>query len=164
MIGRYKGELTGRHVFIAMLIFFGIVIAANGAFIFLALDSWTGLSTRDAYQRGLDYNETLRDAEAQRALGWQVAVAFTDHGDRRGQIEVSFRDQAGAPIEDLRVTSLLTRPTHEGFDELLNLTHSVAGRYIAEFRSPLLGQWNLEVTATSPQGAHYTIKERIWLK
>ncbi|MHA1599926.1 MAG: FixH family protein, partial [Alphaproteobacteria bacterium] len=45
--------LTGRHVLIMVLAFFGLVIAANVIFVVLAWQSWSGLSTDDAYRRGL---------------------------------------------------------------------------------------------------------------
>ena len=48
------------------------MLLANGAMIWLAFATWTGLETEGAYQKGLAYNRTLEEAEAQAALGWQV--------------------------------------------------------------------------------------------
>jgi len=39
---------TGRRVLIALLLFFGVVAAVNAAMIWIALQSWPGLSARDA--------------------------------------------------------------------------------------------------------------------
>ncbi len=37
--------ITGRAVLFGLLAFFGVVFAVNGALIFFALDSWSGLTT-----------------------------------------------------------------------------------------------------------------------
>ena len=59
-------RITGRQVLFGILGFFGVVFAANGAFIFFALDSFTGLATDSPYQRGIEYNQTLAAAAEQR--------------------------------------------------------------------------------------------------
>ena len=164
MTARRERTITGRHVLIAMVVFFGIVLAANGAFVLLSLRSWTGLSTEDAYQRGLDHNETLRAAEAQRALGWQTAIEVTSHGAGRGRIEVVFHDSRGDPLEHLSISGELRRPTHEGSDQAVVLARSGPGRYRADVALPLAGQWDLRLSARSPAGAQYRLEERIWLK
>lgn len=156
--------ITGRHVLIGVLAFFGIVIAANAAFVALALDSWTGLSTDNAYQRGLAYNETLRSAAAQRALGWTAKLAFSQDAAGGGQLEVGFVDRRGAPVEDLSVAGQIRRPTHEGFDREVVLERSGPGRYAARLELPLGGQWDVLLEATSRHGARFRIEDRIWLK
>lgn len=156
--------ITGRHVLIAVLAFFGVVIAANAAFVVLALDSWTGLSAENAYQRGLAYNDTLRSAAAQRELGWTARLAFTQLGPAQGRIEVGFADRRGAPIEYLSVAGRVRRPTHDGFDRDIVLERSGAGRYAAHLELPLSGQWDVQVEAVSSGGARFRIEDRIWLK
>jgi nitrogen fixation protein FixH len=162
--GARERTITGRHVLIAVLVFFGLVIAANGAFVFLALDTFTGVSTEDAYRRGLAYNETLREAADQRALGWRAAVEGTVVDEGRARIAVTMSDRAGRPLEHLAVTGMLRRPTQDGFDRALELARVGPGRYAAEVDLPLAGQWDLELEAVSREGKRFRIEERLWLK
>ena len=156
--------LTGRHVLIAVLAFFGLVIAVNGVFIVLALQSWSGLSTDDAYRRGLAYNETLRQAEAQRALGWQARAELTPLADGRARLSVVFTDRADAPIDGLVIVGQLRRPSREGADRAVALTRQGPGRYGADVDLPLLGQWDLRLRADSPDGKTFILEDRLWLK
>ncbi len=164
MRGAQERKVTGRHVLIGVLIFFAVVLAANGAFVYLALDSWTGLSTRNAYQKGLRHNEILRAAQAQKALGWRAALEFEAGDARRGRLQATFRDERGDPVEYLTVTAAIRRPTHEGFDQDATLSRSGPGRYAVDLELPLAGQWDVRVSATSPHGARYEIEKRIWLR
>jgi len=45
MSGPGERRWTGRRVLIALLLFFGIVAAVNGAMIWAALESWPGRSS-----------------------------------------------------------------------------------------------------------------------
>ncbi len=156
-------RLTGRHVLFMLLGFFGVVSAANAVFIYLAVSSFSGLETENAYARGLAYNETLRQAEAQRQLGWSVTL---DHEATGGgqRLTVSFRDRAGVPLADLVVAGALRRPTHEGMDQSLAFRSLGAGLYAAEPSLPAAGQWDIRLNATARDGASYVLEQRLWLK
>jgi len=106
--------LTGRTVLYGLLGFFGTVIAVNGAFVYFALESWPGLSATDAYRRGLAYNDTLAQANAQARLGWRstLAAARTNDGAQRVEIHMGTRD--GAPLSGLTVRIAFGRPVGNG--------------------------------------------------
>jgi len=158
-------RITGRHVLLGMLGFFGLVIAANGAFVFLALDSWTGLATDSPYERGIAYNKVLRDAEQQRALGWRGRVAFEAAAGDRVRLVADFVDRRGAPVEDLQVSATLRRPTQDGYDQSLSLTREAPGRYAALVDLPLPGQWDVRVEARSRTGSRFIVEDRqLWPK
>ena len=157
-------RLTGRHVLFAMLAFFGVVIATNAVFVVLALDTWTGVSTDDAYRRGLDYNTVLRAAEDQKALGWTGEIAFEPLGEGQGRIAATFTDRNGNALEHLTVRAEVRRPTHEGHDHEVALDRSGPGRYGAELTLPLRGQWDVRLHAEGRDGARFVIEDRIWLK
>lgn len=157
-------RITGRHVLYGLLGFFGLVVAANGAFVYLALDSFSGLSTENAYQRGLDYNETLRAAEAQRTLGWRAEVTAEALGGGRHRIAVAFADKRGAPLEDLTVGGSLRRPAQDGYDRQIALERVGPGRYAREVALPLAGQWDFVLSARSLAGQSFRLEERLWLK
>lgn len=157
-------RITGRHVLFAMLAFFGVVIATNAVFVVLALDTWTGLSTDDAYRRGLDYNTVLRAAEDQRALGWTGEVSFDPADDGRGTLAARFTDRNGDVLDHLAVRAEVRRPTHEGHDREVVLERSGPGRYRAELALPLRGQWDVRLHAEGRDGTRFVIEDRIWLR
>jgi len=157
-------HITGRHVLFGLLGFFGLVFAANGAFVYLALDTFSGLSTENAYQRGLDYNETLRAAEAQRELGWRVTVTARALDGGRYRVAADFADRRGEPLDGLAIGGSLRRPTQEGLDREIALERVAPGRYASDVTLPLAGQWDLVLSARSPAGQSYTLEERLWLK
>ena len=70
-------KITGKHVLVAMLAFFGLIIAVNATFVYLSLSTWTGLVSSNAYVEGLAYNATLEDAARQRQLGWKPSLQIS---------------------------------------------------------------------------------------
>ncbi|HEY5598161.1 MAG TPA: FixH family protein [Kiloniellales bacterium] len=156
--------LTGRHVLIAVLAFFGLVIAVNAVFIVLALGSWSGLSTDDAYRRGLAYNETLSQADAQRALGWQARLTLEPLADGQARLSAAFADSAGTPLVDLAVSGELRRPTSAAADRPVTLSARGPGLYAVDLALPLRGQWDASLRAESRDGKMFVVEGRLWLK
>lgn len=157
--------LNGYHIFGAIAAFFGVVFAVNGVMVFLALDSWSGLSTDDPYQRGLRYNTTL-EAMAQRdALGWQENFTFTAadasgaQGESRGRIALEMRDRDGNLLEGLIVAGQIWRPTNEGFDRPLKLEAVGAGRYVTNVVFPLKGNWLVRLSVQRDPNRHDIVLE-----
>jgi nitrogen fixation protein FixH len=147
----------------AFVAFFGIVLAANGAMIWFAFQSWTGLETGSAYQRGLAYNRTLETARQQAALGWRVGFSFEQAGERQGVIELTLQDRHGDLLESADVQATIVRPTHAGYDFVQTLAHRTAGRYQALLDLPLPGQWEIRIVAAEG-GDAYRLTERVYLR
>jgi len=137
-------EITGRTVLIGMIAFFGLIIAVNMVFVYFALDSWPGLSTEKAYEKGLAYNDKLAAAEAQAAKGWTSRITVA--GD--GQVSVRLTDAGGTGIAGLTVGLHLKRPTREGIDRQLSLIQTEPGLYKGQAENLPGGRWIAEVTAT----------------
>ncbi|MEQ8967938.1 MAG: FixH family protein [Azospirillaceae bacterium] len=147
----------GRWIPWAFVAFFGVVLVANGTMLSVALTTWTGLSTENAYERGLVYNDTLARLAEGEALGWETGVAFepvADPGSGRhaGRVVVEAFDAEGRPIEDATVTAKLVRPTVYGHDETLALPQAAPGRYAADVELPLPGQWEVRATVVARGG------------
>jgi len=149
----------GPWVFVAM---FAVVLGANGVMIWVAFDSWTGLETRNAYERGLDYNRVLDAERAQAALGWQVEIDFAPGEAGRAMIDARFRNRDGHPVSLTRVRARLTRPTHSGHDKTVTLAKRGPGHYGADLTVPLPGQWDLRVLARHAGGT-YQAQRRVVL-
>ncbi len=160
--------IRGKHVLLAMLAFFGTIILVNLIFVYFALDTWTGLSTENAYQKGLKYNQTLAARDAQRDLGWQAEVSLATLADGTEQLSVMVRDRTGGAISGLVVAGSLRRPTHEADDRQVVLVEQEGGRYNAPLNLPLRGNWDLDLSArpatARPEDPVFEMKTRLWLK
>lgn len=144
-------------------VFFALVLIANASMIVAAFKTWPGLETTNAYQRGLAYNRTLAAAAEQAELGWKVGFAFSQQVARRGIVQVDLEDRFGNLVQDALVRARFVRPTQEGHDLTIDLTHQAGGRYLAEVDLPLDGQWDIRIDATS-HGQTWRLSERIFLR
>ncbi len=138
--------------------FFGIIFIANIILVFLATDSWTGLETEDAYEKGRLYNDKLAAAEAQKQLGWIADLTLT--GNR---LELDLLSKESEPVGSAEVVVQIRRPTHEGHDFAVKMAEQQPGRYIANLEFPLAGQWEAELTARR-EGAVFRLKQRFTVK
>jgi len=146
----------------AFVAFFVVVFTVNGIMTYIALESWTGLETKDYYEKGIAYNKALAGARRQAALGWKVDVTFTPTDAAHGRLSVAMHDKAGEALTDAQVRALFIRPTQEGYDSKIALTDFGEGRYGAEVTLPLPGQWDLVVLGTH-DGVTYQSTQRIYL-
>jgi len=149
--------ITGRMVLIWVLVFFGVVFAANGLLVFFALDSWPGLSTEKAYEEGIAYNRTLDAARRQDALGWTSAVAL-DGGPASATVRVRLAGPKDAPVTGLDVHVTLLRPVIEGFDVTLSLPETAPGLYAAPVRLPKPGRWTAAIEARRGEETVYRMR------
>jgi nitrogen fixation protein FixH len=139
-----------------------LVVAVNGAMIFFAQSTFSGLDTTKAYQQGLAYNATLKEARANAALGWTARTEFTAiAGGRHIAITISSKD--GDPVEGLHVVAHLVRPVSTAFDQLLILHHEGSGTYGADLALPAGGSWELRLTATG-DGTTWQTMQRVFVK
>lgn len=155
--------LTGRRVLAIILGFFATVFAVNIVMVWLAVDSFPGLVSRDAYREGLAWNRTLDAKRAQDRLGWRVAVGLTGTGLARS-VAAEFRDRAGVPLSGMAVTARLIRPVVQGHDLTLTLTETAPGRYTAPVALPFAGNWRLAVEAGSGKETVWRMERSLWLE
>lgn len=146
------GELTGRHVLMMVIAFFGVIIAANVFFITQAVRTFPGEDVRRSYVQGLNYNETLADREAQAALGWRAAASLSR--DAAGAaVEIILIDRDGLPVDGATLEGSLRRPLEARDDQTLAFVGLGEGRYRAAVGSLAEGQWALRARAV--RGAHH---------
>lgn len=136
---------------------FGVIIVVNTVLVISAFNSWSGLETEQAYERGLAFNQVLDATAAQAARGWQSAIQFSD-----GALDVRLRDRDGTGIEGLRVWATFVRPTNEGLDQTLRLAELGGGRYGAGATLPAAGNWDVRIRAEG-RGEDWFAATRIWV-
>ena len=139
---------------------FVVIIAVNTIMIVLAVRTFSGLETNNAYDQGLGYNTTLAEAAQNEKLGWHAAITFTPVGSDTRRIQVTMTDAGGIPLPDLDLKAVLVRPTNAGLDEVVQLTPLDRGRYQASFKPSALGNWDLRLRAERA-GTKWQHNERI---
>jgi nitrogen fixation protein FixH len=152
--------IEGRHVLISLLLFFGVMLLANGIFLYYALATFAGGDTSDPYRQGQHYNETIADATRQEKQGWGTILTY-QRGPQRLSLSVS--DKAGRQVSGLHLDAALGRPATDKDDFTVKLTEVSQGVYAADARlAP--GQWLVSVTAHDPAGGSlYRLKQRLWV-
>ncbi|MBI5104899.1 MAG: FixH family protein, partial [Solirubrobacterales bacterium] len=75
-------EITGKHVLLGMLAFFGLIIAVNIVMMRLALSTHTGVVAENTYRKGVKYNEEIAASERMALLGWRNQMALAPTGDK----------------------------------------------------------------------------------
>ncbi len=157
--------MTGRKALSLLLGFFAVIFLVNGVFIYFAINSFSGLSTRNAYVKGLNYNRTLAEGRAQQAAGWQLtATALQVAPGREFVLDVRVTDRQGRPLDNLNLSGQLRRPTHEGDDLTLEFEATGKGGYRALTATDAAGQWDLRLLAQVDGATGYRWEKRLWLK
>jgi nitrogen fixation protein FixH len=155
-------RIEGRHVLFGLLGFFGLMLLANGIFLFYAVGTFNGFDTRDAYKRGLNYNARIASEAAQAARGWQTETNY-DAGTREMRIEV--RNAQGREVAGLLFAGEARRPVTDKDDRKLAFQELAPGKYAARVKLET-GQWVLIAEATRPGSSEtlLNLKQRIWVK
>ena len=141
---------------------FLIVIGVNGALIYFAQDTFSGLETTSPYERGLDYNKALAAQAEQDRLGWQSQAQISGETAVR-RLEVRMTDRDGRPLDGLKLSAYLVRPISEGLDLTIAPQPVGDGRYVASFTLPAAGQWELRLVAEG-NGVAWQHSERLFVK
>ena len=139
---------------------FMVVLLVNGTMIAIAVSTFNGLETENAYKKGLAYNQRLAAAAEQEKLGWKASLGARFDGDNRVTLSLDLRDRLTNPINAADVKATLIRPVQEGFDQTASLVERGDGRYDATIDLPLAGQWDVHLTADA-RGKTYSLARRI---
>ncbi len=139
---KYSGWRVARW-FIA---FFGVMMVANVIFLLQALNSWPGVETKAAYDKGLQYNELIEKGAAAKALNWDMTSNVYDLPGANGTaIEFVVADANSLAVEGLTVVGKLERPASRSFDISITFKETRPGFYYAQVNLLDVGQWDLRV-------------------
>ncbi len=139
---------------------FLVVLAVNGTMIAIAVSTFTGLETSNAYEKGLAYNNRLAAAAEQEKLGWEAVLDVAPFGEQQVAIAFELNDQLGNPITSAEVEAVLLRPVQEGHDMAVRLEDRGHGLYAAAIDLPFAGQWHIQLKAEA-RNHIYRLAERI---
>lgn len=155
--------LSGRHVLMMMIGFFGLIFAVNGYFLYSALSTNTGLVANEPYRKGLAYNQRIAAEERQAALGWSHIIDLASDG----KLAVRLTDKSGSAVAGLKLTAVVQRPATQTFDHNLQLAETAPGVYSAAAGNLESGNWVVSFEARRADGdadPSYRARRRLWLK
>jgi len=150
-------RITGRHVAIGLILFFGIVIALDVLFATLAYRTFSGQAATNPYTAGLLFNRTLAQREAEAKLGWHVAFRQTD-----ADASLVFTDRYGQPLDGLTITASLERPATESGRRPITFPPKGGGVYTADIAG-LSGAWDIKASARNAEGDLFEVGHRMVL-
>lgn len=161
-VRRMKSGLRGAHVLAAFLAFFGMIFAVNGAMIYSALKTHTGLVANEPYRKGLHYNERIAASERQALLDWSDAVSLR----RDGMVAVRVTASGGRPVPSLSMRAVVGRPSTNSADRAIELKEAMPGLYEGSLGSLEPGNWLVALEARADRAADepvYRARRRLWL-
>ncbi len=123
------------------------VFAANGALIYLALQTKPALVDAHPFEDGRTYNRELAAAAAQAALGWSASLETPREAGSPGRMALAIRDRNGTPVSGLDVELRVWRPVGALHSLRLHLAESGPGRYAGTIALPRAGQWQFDFVA-----------------
>jgi nitrogen fixation protein FixH len=127
-----QGTFTGRHMAAVMFTFFGVVIAVNIGMARLAGSTFGGEVVKNSYVASQKYNGWLREAAAEKALGWQLVAQRRD--DDRVTVAVS------GPSGSDRLTGVARHPLGAAPDVPLAFARTADGTFVSDRPLPE-GRW-----------------------
>lgn len=160
--GWFANGIEGRHVLMGLIVFFGVMFVANGLLVYYALGTFSGGDRPDPYRSGLNYNETIAEAERQAALGWRTDFAYDASAER---LTLRFADEAAVPVSGLILAATLTRPATDQQDRNLAFREVSQGVYVSDVAlAP--GGWVLSVVSSAHAGGEplYRLKRRLFVE
>jgi nitrogen fixation protein FixH len=137
--------------------FFAFILLVNLIYIYVATQTWRGVSVDKSYQRGVAYNQTIAIVKKQKEMGWKVKIKFDNLSKQRGILRVFAFDKKGNLMKDANVVALLKRPTQEGFDFEMPLIFQEKNHQ-AQIIFPLKGQWDFNLKIESEGEVFYQTK------
>ena len=156
-------KLTGGKVLAITVAFFAVMLIADGAGVYFALDTFPGLSETKPYEKGLKYNQTLRKRTELRDRGWQLGVAVLPAAKTR-EILITLKDGDNLPLSGIVSRVVLKHPVDSRRDIPLDFNDRENGDYALLLDPAIRGQWLLEITLTDQRGETFLVEREIWLE
>lgn len=147
-----KKKLTGRHVLLMLLAFFGIIISVNSYFMTMAVKSFRGEDVKGSYRQGLEYNQAIDARAAQGELGWSVRANLVETLDGSPMLVMQIDDEDGRALTELVLTGTLNHRIDTALDQDVEFVDTGAGRWTANLKN-VAGEYTLKAMAVKNDDA-----------
>lgn len=150
---------TGRRILFWFIGFFLVIFLSNGIMTYFALKTWPGLVTENPYEKGLNYNQEIKNAEDQQMSNWQIEITDKPTQKTEGRFEINItRPEDSLP--PARVTATFIRAVKDGFDQEVTLSQMGNSLYASPINLPLSGQWNVLIVVKSQNNFIYKMRDQ----
>lgn len=151
-------HLTGRHVLLGFVAFFGLIVAVNVTMATFAGGTWPGLVVANSYVESQRFNDRLAEARRQNARGLELDMRYGG-----GRLTLALSDAKGRPADILAGTVRIGRPVTTAEDRLFDLPHARGGD--ATIDADLApGLWIAKVTLVTDDGQTWRRETRLFVK
>ena len=156
-------QLTGWHVLLMLVAFFGIVIAVNVTMMELAIATLPGTEVDSAYSASLGYEKEIAAARDQDARKWEVDAHIQRAADGAAELQVEAHDKAGRPVTGLKFEGRFERPADKRADLAVALEEVGIGVYRGRLEAIAPGQWDLVLEGDARGQRMFLSKNRVLL-
>lgn len=154
--------LTGRGVLLYLVAFFGVIIAVNAYFAYVAVGTFRGEDDLKPYQEGVEYNQTLARRAAQERLGWKAVFDVVRTAPAKVHVRVALTTRSGKPEDRAVLSGEFRHPADENRDRSVRLVETRAGEYEGDVTGVTPGAWDVIVTDAA-KSAPFEATRRVWI-
>lgn len=157
----FMGWLIDSNGWIPLLFVGGFLVlfAVTGNFVRLALSTFPGLVTTNAYERGLAYDDVIAAEQAQAEQGWQMEILAPEFSGEGQLAAVTLLDRNGQALTGGTVIMMAERMTRYAQQVRMPLSDVGNGRYEATVDFPISGRWFVSVLADVDGARHFATEE-----
>ncbi|MBF0107859.1 MAG: FixH family protein [Magnetococcales bacterium] len=133
--------------------FFLCILAVNVWMIHLGQETFPGVTTENHYEKGLAFDETLKQRRMPREMGVTVSLDdVTLVTGQKGTLRLRLAKKEGVGMSGMRIDGELYRSVRAGVDQKLSFVGTDDGVYKAEVTPPLPGLWELKLRIHTAMG------------
>ncbi len=151
---------SDRFIPLYIVAFFVVISGVLGTFTYVAITTYRGVVTANAYEKGVAYNTVIDQARTQDSLGYTHTLTY-----QNGEVAFALTAREGGQAVVVETAKVwFFRPTQEGMDIHLPMTKAADGTYRAGVEAlPAKGLWEARVYAQTAKG-EYQASKRITVK
>jgi nitrogen fixation protein FixH len=160
---RPQPQITGWMVLGFMIAFFAVIVGVNAFMAHAAITTFGGVETASSYQAGQAFERDVARAKAQDAQHWQIDASLTRAADGTTLLDITARDEAGAPVSGVDASAQFDRPTDRRLDRSIAVQQTGPGHFVGN-ADLAAGQWDLVIELSRRDQRLFRSKNRIILK
>jgi len=138
-------KVSGRMVLVTLVAFFLVVAAVNAVMATLAIRTFGGLESDNAYKAGLEFSRELNAAREQQARNIAVDISSERLASGKTRFKLTVANLDRATAADLRASIEFRHPADRKHDHSVVLSRSADGSYVGETQIEA-GQWNARLS------------------
>ena len=155
-------QLTGRTVLIALVGFFGFVALVNIVMVGAAISTFGGVDTPSSYRAGLAHGAEARQAAAQEARAWTVAVRIRPTAEG-ASFAFDVRDATDRPVTGTEVAARLAHPVDQRRDIAIVVSETGPGAYSGRVAADP-GRWILDLEIGRDGERRFRSRNRVMIE